>query len=71
VEKNNSSSTNAQFSVLFGPTVLGRLPTDGQERVRLTMLYVIGKSYINKPSWIKPDLAIRRVFFVVHYVTAG
>jgi hypothetical protein len=43
VEK-GAVSTNAQFAVLFGPNILGRLPTTGHDRVRLTMLYVLCES---------------------------
>jgi hypothetical protein len=43
VEK-TAAATNAQFAVLFGPNILGRLPTTGHDRVRLTMLHVLGRS---------------------------
>ncbi|KAG2116288.1 hypothetical protein DEU56DRAFT_919267 [Suillus clintonianus] len=37
---------NPFLARLFGPDVLGRLPTSGQERIRRTMLGLIGRSIV-------------------------
>jgi hypothetical protein len=37
-------TTHAQYGTIFGSDVLGRLPTTGHERVRLTMVNLLGNS---------------------------
>lgn len=53
---------NLFLARLFGPDVLGRLPTSGQDRIRRTMLGLIGRSIAHLTHDRLPDLLCSAVY---------
>lgn len=52
---------NPFLAQLFGPDVLGRLPTAGQDRIRRTMLGLIGMNTAYIFFWRLPNLVQGRI----------